>query len=699
MTSLHMLGHMVSMAIVAALVKQIVQLNSQVNELKEEISKLHGQSNCDQCVKVAEGDERQDISPKDNEQKHILNNVLLSDGEHITIESSENPKDAAGKNEVMNNVFYENEKRHDEKNPSEKHGQENESFKHIDNKNKYKSVDSDTLKDEFQDFRESSQLADSLASKAQFSSSVMCYEGQNELCKFESICYSSRVQQFVIFVDESSIFDNALTKDGSVSVSLVSVPGHNAKSITIATLPSKVSGNIDIKWVNEMTLLFQRFLPDNFMHMFHDDLLPLHDTLQFVQSHHSWESNQPYNVKLFIFEEEDNQLSEIDKYYSIFSKHEIMFKSDFKDFPTDFTCFKSMFVGLSKTTLWYDYGFTQPQGPLANIKVKGSHIRRTAAFIKQNMPSNSRTVVASNYVVLFTRKENRKILNEIDLTLAIMKSTGIQVVSLDGAVHSLAEIISYVKNSMGVIGMHGSLLVLSMFLKPGSLVLELFPYAIKAEHYTPYKTLCEIDGMSLKYKSWTNQKQENSVGHPDWSDEIGGLSHLEEAAREAIQNQKEVPLHLCCSDPSWLYHIYQDTVTDINQVLAVLMEILSNSKLETEQNFIKPAVYPSKIINVSCVYTCRKGADLCNVSLTWETPWILEYVLYSDLQYDIILQDGQTGTNGNIKMWTVDINNFDVELPARSYLHLPQKFHVWIRGKFNDNINGPYSDSFLCNLG
>ena len=42
------------------------------------------------------------------------------------------------------------------------------------------------------------------------------------------------------------------------------------------------------------------------------------------------------------------------------------------------------------------------------------------------------------------------------------------------------------------IGMHGSMLIMAMFLKPGSGLLELFPFGVPAENYTPYKTLAQL---------------------------------------------------------------------------------------------------------------------------------------------------------------------------------------------------------------
>lgn len=52
------------------------------------------------------------------------------------------------------------------------------------------------------------------------------------------------------------------------------------------------------------------------------------------------------------------------------------------------------------------------------------------------------------------------------------------------------------------IGLHGSILAMAMFLPMGALLVELYPYAVPADNYTPYKTMANLDGMfcALKYE-------------------------------------------------------------------------------------------------------------------------------------------------------------------------------------------------------
>lgn len=47
------------------------------------------------------------------------------------------------------------------------------------------------------------------------------------------------------------------------------------------------------------------------------------------------------------------------------------------------------------------------------------------------------------------------------------------------------------------IGLHGSLLIMSMFLPTTAVLVELFPYAVPADNYTPYRTLAQLPGRHM----------------------------------------------------------------------------------------------------------------------------------------------------------------------------------------------------------
>ena len=67
---------------------------------------------------------------------------------------------------------------------------------------------------------------------------------------------------------------------------------------------------------------------------------------------------------------------------------------------------------------------------------------------------------------------------------------------------SLREILAILGTCEVVVGMHGSIHILNMFLPLHALSVELYPYAVPAENYTPYRHMAGLPGMDLNYAWW-----------------------------------------------------------------------------------------------------------------------------------------------------------------------------------------------------
>jgi protein O-mannose beta-1,4-N-acetylglucosaminyltransferase len=126
--------------------------------------------------------------------------------------------------------------------------------------------------------------------------------------------------------------------------------------------------------------------------------------------------------------------------------------------------------------------------------------------------------------------------------------------------------------------MHGSMLIMGMFLPRGSILIEFYPYAVPGDNYTPYRTMSNLPGMDIVYRKWENKYPENNVMHPDRSLYQGGIKHLPKAEQDAILNDPTVPKHTCCTNPYWLFRIYQDTKIHISEVTALVESSLEQSK-------------------------------------------------------------------------------------------------------------------------
>lgn len=96
--------------------------------------------------------------------------------------------------------------------------------------------------------------------------------------------------------------------------------------------------------------------------------------------------------------------------------------------------------------------------------------------------------------------------------------------------------------------------------------------------------------MGLKYVAWENKWEFNSIAFPEREAGLGGIDHLPPTQRDQIASSATVPLHKCCSDPTWLYRIYQDTIVDLEVSLSVYRLTRKNAVASTSCH-CKPLPY------------------------------------------------------------------------------------------------------------
>lgn len=482
---------------------------------------------------------------------------------------------------------------------------------------------------------------DESQSNMKFHSFETCQSNfKTHVCHFKNLCYQPKENLFVFFYNEDEMKYSSLNRNNIPSLSTpADFTGHE---LPLTFLSENFSSQFSVRWINKTSYIFNRFKSDNLMHVIHDDLLPLHFTMKHFENLKS---------KTAALDKFDAQIVFMDDWppgdyralYELFTGSQPQYKIDLQEIEQqdgqevkdgrELVCFSSAIVGLLTDTLWYNYGFVEPQGPILNSTVNARQIKSTSHFILHHLVSNAQHL--TDFIVLISRKENRRIMNENDLVQTILQKFSMKVVTISSETHSLTDMISLVSDAKGVIGMHGSLLILAMFLKPGSFLIELFPYAVSPDQYTPYKTLANIKGMDINYVSWENTNQKSTVGHVDYPPEHGGLMHLQSEVQKEIINQKKVPKHLCCDDPSWLYHIYQDTFVDISAILNLIKPAMNNGK-NTNIRHSENLETPSEIKNLNCQVIKEKT---CSLNISWEIPWNIHFLTFEKLNYEIILEE------------------------------------------------------------
>ncbi|CAL1278386.1 unnamed protein product [Larinioides sclopetarius] len=458
-------------------------------------------------------------------------------------------------------------------------------------------------------------------------------------------------------------FSPALTDFSSVS-------DHNTQYFNYVELPDFSVKEFNITFNHGHGLIFKRFNPDNIMHVFHDDLLPIFVTLK--------ELSLLSNPSTFIIVADSKPPGLFSELYENFLNSKLLFiHSLSKD---QLHCFENTYVGLNKASVWYQYGFREPQGPLQKSLVGPIIISFRNYFIKQfSLISRQK----ENYASILVRKHNRKILNADKIVEAISGTSGYEThtLSLDGS--SVLDVIQEILRSRVIVAMHGSLLVLSLFLEPYSVVVELFPFGVHPDISTPYKTLCKFSELKLFYRAWQNSFKFNSFPHPEYPPEWGGILHLPTEEQKEIESSVVKPF-LCCDNPVWLYRIYQDTVVDIHSFVTLLQNVLE----EKDNYFIS-----EKYRNTYRLYPGEISSGCCYVSdetltLKWEQPWNLRFLDIVQIEYEVWLQNVE---RDDVQAFLMKTNKF--VFPVKS---AKETYYAWIRC-YADGLIGPFlSNPIIC---
>ncbi|KAM9488630.1 protein O-linked-mannose beta-1,4-N-acetylglucosaminyltransferase 2 [Clarias gariepinus] len=503
----------------------------------------------------------------------------------------------------------------------------------------------------------------------------------DRICRFDYLCYSTEAEEFIFFHSNASVMLPNLgpRRFQPALLDLSSVEDHNTQYFNFLELPAAALKYMPKPvFVPDVALILNRFNADNLMHIFHDDLLPIFYTMQ--------QYTDLDDEARLVFMEGWAEGNHFDLYRLLSSKQPLL-KEHLRNFGK-LMCFTKSYVGLSKMTTWYQYGFVQPQGPKANILVSGNEIRQFASFLmdRLNITTEERPE-GDDYIVVFSRTSNRLILNEAELLLILAQEYKMRTVTVSLEEQTFASIVQLISAASMLVSMHGAQLITSMFLPRGAAIVELFPYAVNPEQYTPYKTLASLPGMDLQYIAWRNTIEENSVAYPDRPWDQGGITHLEKEEQERILSSKEVPRHLCCRNPEWLFRIYQDTIVDIRSFLEVLKEGL---KVKPNLKKSKPAsvVHPGRVRQPKC-QTSVQAAHEAKLSVSWQIPWNLKYLKVREVKYEVWIQEQGENTYMPYILSQQNYTFSENIKPFTTYL-------VWVRCIFNKNLLGPFADVLIC---
>lgn len=471
----------------------------------------------------------------------------------------------------------------------------------------------------------SPNITSSIATEATVSS-VWCYRnGYRKFCTFQNLCYAPHEKQFIFILSNNSILSGVRDINDLKTIDLSSITNHNG---FIMKLMIVTSDNAILKR-NRITVargfILWRFKWDNIMHVIHDDLLPLYTTYERICTGNVDKCVSQYQVAFA----DEGELGPLSEWYNIFSRSQPLILH--RGGVHNIICFDEGRTGLDSDSVWFQYGFGIPQGPTADTQINGNKLRQFSEFVihkfKIPMPPKSK----STNVMFFSRKINRKVLNESTVLKKIQDvyrdvfplGFKLRIFNADLTTNDTRHILSCLLQSQIVVGMHGSAMILTIFLKPGSVIIELFPFGINPQYVSAVKVICDLPDTGLIYSSWVNNEIENTVTHPDAPALLGGISHLSAAEQKQIRSINEIPAVECCHNPMYLYRMFQDTVVG-NDFSVLLKAAFLRQKVFSIEAFNENCMsqmlsqwyFPAPVSNIMCSYaSCDRI-----VTVTWVPP-------------------------------------------------------------------------------
>lgn len=497
----------------------------------------------------------------------------------------------------------------------------------------------------------------------------------NRICKFSNICYSPNTDRFfALTVDEKGLRGKWMNDDDNRLLDLTTVDDHNIFYFEFDENPGNALRELErtdmlYMSVSKQTFIFSRFVYNNIMHNIHDDFIGQY-ILHKQNSGKSSNENE-IDTNNFIFFTDSQIENPNDHLFATLSKYPFMYREDIKRTKPNSPpiCFENAIVGNSKDGIWYDYGFfDEPQGPISKKPLTGKYVKEAADFLRKyydiSLPSrlevnkilkrmSKRTrketneISSSYFISIFSRTKDRLLLNERDLLKKLERKYGLTVRLVQLENLKFDEIIGIMSKTLVSIGLHGSALVFAMFMPENSILIELFPYGVPGENYSPYRTLAWLPEMGITYKMWINRNATMNYS------QLGIRKSFDNLTPEVYMNiisLKTVPPHLCCGNLPWVVRIYQDTVVNVPEIIAITGEAISES-LSAINGPKHRAQYIAGLLEMSRhrvkdvshrLYEQKSfiGNDkiqMFNLTLNWSNPW--EPINQKPVQYGVWIEE------------------------------------------------------------
>lgn len=202
------------------------------------------------------------------------------------------------------------------------------------------------------------------------------------VCKFKNVCYHPKIEEWFIIKTNASVFHNL--QSSSPKVTLIAIQNHSSFNWEYSEISQSNPAfqNIKVRHEKELHFLQSRLIPDNVMHILHDNAIGLYHLLKRLRFGDSLNEIVMDHRILMI---DGHLLTTATKPLTYLSNKPMRFISYLHQDRDVVTCFQDLVVGNSESTTWYQYGFDVPQGPIKDKTVSGYPIREFSNLVLEKI--------------------------------------------------------------------------------------------------------------------------------------------------------------------------------------------------------------------------------------------------------------------------------------------------------------------------
>ncbi len=508
-------------------------------------------------------------------------------------------------------------------------------------------------------------------------------------CSFKNICYSNFHQNFIFFYSASASDVSGLS-DFRRLVRLTAVEGRDDFYLDLAVFPEDAFAGFNVVRVDDPVLIIKRWNPDNLLHVVHDDLMPIFETMRHLCFGDASDCYRRFRLAF----QNGNGSGKYDELYEMLHRDPLIFLD--KEAPKgekQLLCFTKAIVGLDDASLWYDHGLERGQGPLMpEMWPRSERLEDFRGIVLKKLAHlhSPHKLEYPNVVVVLNT--NDQILNLDDLIDFVVKSRPdinydeAKVSILSIAEHSPDHIFRTVSKAKVMIAPHGSENVVgALFLdkKFNPMVVEVFPYGLDSQSFAFTRTMAAIRG--LHYEAIETSEASRSIGYPNRAPKDGGIRHLNPDTRSAIEAMANVG-SVNYDDPAYLYHMNKATRVDLSKVAF-------NSHVDGDEHVEDlDWVIPAKASNFQC--KIHFDGENPHVDVSWRPPMNLDYVKgfkNGNVVYEVLAQSEEADVVHEASTKETQISVSEINLKRVRLLK------IWVSARVDNEIRGQES-FFMCDL-